>query len=71
MGNKKIKSEEEELNRLVNCAEAITNEYKQKIEDYKTKFKNKTSHFIYYEYFKTVKPKETTTQKKYTLPSGI
>lgn len=69
---RKIKSEEEELNRLVNCAEAIINEYKQKIEDYKTKFKNKTSHFYFLlqEYFKTVKPKETTTQKKYTLPSG-
>lgn len=69
---RKIKSEEEELNRLVNCAEAIINEYKQKIEDYKTKFKNKTSHFYFLlqEYFKTVKPKETKTQKKYTLPSG-
>lgn len=69
---RKIKSEEEDLNRLVNCAEAIINEYKQKIEDYKTKFKNKTSHFYFLlqEYFKTVKPKETKTQKKYTLPSG-
>jgi phage host-nuclease inhibitor protein Gam len=68
----KIHEAEDERDRLIALAEAQVEDLKNKIEDLKNKCENETGFLksSLYEYFGTVKSKETKTQKTYKLLAG-
>lgn len=69
---KKIAEERAETQRYINVCDTMINEYELKKQKAKEQLKTKTAYLInsLNQYFQTVKPHETKTQKTYKLPSG-
>lgn len=69
---KKIAEEKAEAQRYINVCETMILDYKQKAQKTEEKLKFKLAYLEEQlkNYFATIKPKETKTQKTYKLPSG-
>lgn len=67
-----IAAEEQERDRLITLAQEQIQDLTDRIEELKKKYENSTAYLrsCLYEYFRTIKPKETKTQKSYKLLSG-
>jgi len=68
----RIKTEKQDMERLIKVCEDRIADYQQKIEQFKQKYEQRTSYLktLLHQYFLQVPHKKTKTQETYELPSG-